>query len=154
MHLVVVISFLSMRIFLHSTSPGSQREFLSQAFVRIIIILSLIQCSLAFREGLPTVGGCVGFRKSCGQEAGGLGLSTPPPAGLAVPSDAPRPCPGTACITVKALSLLRCPCRLQQLVALPRLPGLSFQAIYNNPASFTRRKLSCPWMTVSTEMLY
>lgn len=51
MHLMVVISLLSMRIFLHSTSQGSRREFLSQAFVRIII--SLIQCSLAFREGYP-----------------------------------------------------------------------------------------------------
>lgn len=131
MHLMVVISFLSRRIFLHSTSEGSRREFLSQAFVRIII--SLIHCSLAFREGLPiagsrpwVVGGRMGFRKSCGQEAGGLGLSTPPPAGLAVPSDAPRPCPGTACVTVQALRLLRCPCRLPQPVSLPRPLRLVF----------------------------
>lgn len=81
--------------------------------------------------------GCMGFKRNCGQQAGGPGLNMAPP-----PSSGPQWPP----LLSEGIELaLRCPCQDQQpMLSHLFLPGLSAQAIYKKLSLLTRRKGSSP----------
>lgn len=91
--------------------------------------------------------GCMGFKRNCGQQAGGLVSNMAPP-----PSSGPQWPPS---VKWRHWTCSQMSCQDQQPMLSPFLPGLSAQAIYKKLSLLTRRKGSSPiaWLVLAKMLI-